>query len=60
MKKYKTIQYKRPNFILFDLAFLAALAIGLYHYAAPEVYRVVNEITYHLEMINRAMEVMPK
>jgi len=51
MKKYKTITYRKPNFILFDLAFLAILAIGFYRFAMPE-------ITYHLEMINRALEVL--
>lgn len=39
---------KRANFVLFDLAFLTVLAIGVYHYAMPE-------ITYHLEMINEVL-----
>jgi len=58
MKKYKIITYRKPNFILFDLAFLAVLIVGIYHYAAPEVLHVVNEINYHLAMINRALEVL--
>jgi hypothetical protein len=56
MKKYKTITYREPNFILFDLTFLAILVIGLYYYAAPEVSRVLNDVNYNLELVKRIMK----